>query len=83
MTLPASSKKLASMAPEPVAEYHPPAVVPEESHSKVIVSEVSNSAVSHAMQGSILSAGLPDAPRIQSLSPSSRAKSLTLQDPLH
>jgi len=62
-------KKVASFSsapPPPVAEYHPPVVVPE-SHSSVTVSAVSNSAVAHAMQGSILSAGLPDGPRIPTL----------------
>lgn len=78
LTLPASSKRIASTTPpEPVAEYHPPAIQPEESHSKIIVSEVSNSVVSRAMQGSILSAGLPDAPKIQSLPGSSAPKDLT------
>jgi hypothetical protein len=84
MTLPPTSKRVASTVPEPIAEYQPPTVRQEEPHSKVTVSEVSNSAVSRAMQGSILSAGLPDAPKIQSIGPSaSRVKSLTLQDPLH
>jgi len=99
ITLPLQSpKKIASTTPEPIAEYHPPSVQSDEPHSKVIVSEVSNSVVSHAMQGSILSAGLPDAPKIQglpesapkdvtrfgNLSPSpSRTKGLSLQDPLH
>lgn len=96
-TLPSSSRRIASAAaPEPVAEYHPPAAQSDEPHAKVIVSEVSNTAVSHAMQGSILSAGLPDAPKIQgltetapkdvtrlgTLSPSPRARGLNLQDPL-
>lgn len=61
-----SSKKLtkASM-PQPVADYRPPAVEPAgESHGKVTVVNVSSWAVTHAMQGSILSAGLPDGPKM-------------------
>ncbi|MEI9893367.1 MAG: L,D-transpeptidase family protein [Chthoniobacter sp.] len=62
-------KKAASGAsvPPAVAEYHPPAVEPAVSHSSVTVSAVSNSVVAHAMQGSILSAGLPDGPKIPTL----------------
>jgi hypothetical protein len=92
------SRKVASggSAPPPVAEYHPPAVEPV-SHSSVTVSAVSNYAVAHAMQGSILSAGLPDGPRIPTLpeppAPKDvtrfgqlgpnpvREKGLTLEDP--
>ncbi|HSI14569.1 MAG TPA: L,D-transpeptidase [Chthoniobacter sp.] len=98
LTVPASPRKVASSAPEPVAEYHPQSLQPEEPHSKVTVSEVSNSAVSHAMQGSILSAGLPDGPKITTvpetapkdvtrfgnLSPSPlRGRGMNLQEPLH
>ena len=61
-------RKTASAQPAlpPVAEYRPP-VAELEPHSSVTVSAVSNSAVAHAMQGSILSAGLPDGPRIPKL----------------
>lgn len=77
MTLPPATKKVAlTTAPEPVSEYRPPTAQSDEPHSKVIVSEVSNTAVAHAMQGSILSAGLPDAPKIQSL-PGTTPKDVT------
>ncbi|MEP6671964.1 MAG: L,D-transpeptidase [Chthoniobacter sp.] len=63
-----SPKKIAGAAPAPppVAEYHPP-TVDSSSHSSVTVSAVSNSVVAHAMQGSMLSAGLPDGPKIPTL----------------
>jgi hypothetical protein len=53
-------------APAPIAEYRPPAVEPVViiGHSNVTISNVSNSTVAHAMQGSILSAGLPDGPTV-------------------
>jgi hypothetical protein len=79
-----------------VAEYRPPAIEPTV-HATVTVSTVSNSAISRAMQGSILSAGLPDGPKIPTLpeppAPKDvtrfgqlgpnpvRAKGLSLQDP--
>jgi hypothetical protein len=53
-------------APAPIAENRSGAVEPVVviNHSNVTISNVSNSAVAHAMQGSILSAGLPDSPTI-------------------
>jgi hypothetical protein len=56
----------AAPAPAPIAEYRPTAAEPTVviGHSNITISNVSNAAVSHAMQGSILSAGLPDAPTI-------------------
>jgi hypothetical protein len=97
---PSSKKTVASTAsmrlPEPISEYRPAAAQPEEPHSSVTVSSVSHSAVSRAMQGSILSAGLPDSPKILSpaspapkdvtrfgnLAPNpSRERGLSLQDP--
>ena len=56
-------------APASVAEYRPPAVEPVvlTGRSNVTVSNVSNSVVAQAMQGSILSAGLPDGPKIPGL----------------
>jgi hypothetical protein len=61
ISAPASAPTLA-----PVALYHPPAVdlAPRGS---VTTTAISNSAMSRAMQGSILSAGLPDGPKFPTL----------------
>jgi hypothetical protein len=64
--------RTASTAPAastvPVALYHPPAVEPAtDSHSSVTTTAVSNSIVARAMEGSMLSAGLPDGPKIPTL----------------
>jgi hypothetical protein len=48
----------------PGPDYRPPAVEPE-SHSSITVSTVSNSTVARAMRGSMISAGLPDGPKMQ------------------
>jgi hypothetical protein len=65
VSAPTSAPVLAP-APAPVALYHPPAVdlTPRGS---VTTTEISNSAMSRAMQGSILSAGLPDGPTFPAL----------------
>ena len=65
----AGSSKKGAPALAPVAEYRPPPVEPVViiGRSDVTVTNVSNSAVAHAMQGSILAAGLPDGPRIPTL----------------
>ena len=56
----------ATPAPAPVALYRPPPVDPTP-HGHVVTTEISTSAMSRAMQGSILSAGLPDGPKIPAL----------------
>jgi hypothetical protein len=66
-SLAANSKTTVSSKPAPVAEYRPPTVEPTVVHNGVTVSAVPNSMVAHAMEGSILSAGLPDGPRIPKL----------------
>ncbi len=62
-TIPLKKAAPATPAPAPIAEYRPAAAEPKV-HSSVTVSEVSNSVVARAMQGSILTAGLPNAPKI-------------------
>jgi hypothetical protein len=95
-----SARKASAPAslPPPVAEYRPPPVEPTVVvHGEVTMTNVSSSAVAQAMQGSILSAGLPDGPtipklpeppapkdvtRFGQLAPSPvGGKGLTLQDP--
>ena len=63
-----SPKKIAAAtpAPAPVALYRPPPV-DRTPHGTVTSTEISTSAMSRAMQGSILSAGLPDGPKIPTL----------------
>jgi hypothetical protein len=77
-TTTAPSKKVASTAPTPapIAEYHP-SVVEHVTRPSVTVSSVSNSTVAHAMQGSILSAGLPDGPSIPTLPDPPAPKNVT------
>ncbi|EDY21942.1 ErfK/YbiS/YcfS/YnhG family protein [Chthoniobacter flavus Ellin428] len=48
----------------PVADFGAP-IVESESHSSFTVSNVSHSTVAHAMEGSMLSAGLPNGPKIE------------------
>jgi hypothetical protein len=50
--------------PPPVADFGAP-IVESDSHSSFTVSNVSHSTVSHAMEGSMLSAGLPNGPKIE------------------
>jgi hypothetical protein len=50
--------------PPPVADFGAP-IVESESHSSFTVSNVSHSTVAHAMEGSMLSAGLPNGPKIE------------------
>jgi hypothetical protein len=65
VSTPASAPGL-TPTPAPIALYHPPAVdlTPRGS---VTTTEISTSAMSKAMQGSILSAGLPDGPKFPAL----------------
>jgi hypothetical protein len=95
----AAPKHSKGAAPLPIADYRPPAIEPEvQVRPNITVSNVSHSAVAHAMEGSILSAGLPDAPKISmptspapkdvtrfgTLSPNSKTNGsgLSLQDPI-
>ena len=65
-TLPTPAPTLATAAPEPVALYRPPPV-DLTPRGTVTTTVISNSAMSRAMQGSILSAGLPDGPKFPTL----------------
>jgi hypothetical protein len=68
---PVPGKKIAATGTTAVSmtPYHPPVIEPRpiEPHGSVTTTEVSRSAMAHAMEGSILSAGLPDGPKIPTL----------------
>lgn len=76
--------------PPPVADFGAP-IVESEPHSSFTVSNVSHSTVAHAMEGSMLSAGLPNGPKIETApkdvtrfgqlapNPKSKGRSLNLE----
>jgi hypothetical protein len=64
---PATGRKSAVPASAPIAIYRPPPVESTITHTSVTTTAVSNSVVARAMEGSMLSAGLPDGPKIPTL----------------
>ena len=66
VSTPASAPNLAP-TPAPIALYHPPAIDIATPRGIMTTTEISTSALSKSMQGSILSAGLPEGPKFPTL----------------